>query len=74
VVECREQLDLDAYWNLDFDGSLLPAGEMPTLLYARSAWPRLKDAQEQWRLETDAMKERSRHKPQRRPHRGGVRT
>ena len=71
VVYGEDQLDTDAYWNLDFDGELLPEGAEPTLLYARIAFPTVAAAQHQFRLETDAHAERSRHKPRPRPRRGG---
>lgn len=59
-------LDPDAYWNLDFDGTLLADGEAPTLLYARVAFPTVAAAQHQFRLEQDARAERSRPRSRRR--------
>lgn len=73
IVETREELDLSAYWNLDFDGSLLGEGEPLTLLYAKVAWPTLAAAQEQFRLQEDAHRERTRHGPVRRHAAGGAR-
>lgn len=67
----RHVLDLAAYWNLDFDGELLPDDAAPTLLYAKSAFPVVASAQRQFQLEKDAQAERSRHKPRPRPRRGG---
>jgi hypothetical protein len=59
VPEHVEQvLDLDAYWNLGFDGEPLDDGE-PTLLYARVAFPSLAAAQSQFRLERDARRARN---------------
>lgn len=63
-------LDLDAYWNLGFDGEPLAAGESLTLLYAKAAFPTVAAAQKQFGLERDAQAERSRHKPRRREPRG----
>jgi hypothetical protein len=70
TVECREELDADAYWNLDFDGQPLAEGEPLTLLYDKVAWPTVAAAQEQFRLQQDALAERHRHKPRPRPQRG----
>jgi len=69
VVYGEHQLDLDAYWNLGFGGELLPDGDVPTLLYARVAFPTLAAAQAQFRLEKDAQAERSRTRPRPRPRR-----
>jgi len=66
VPEHEEQvLDLDAYWNLGFDGEPLDGGDIPTLLYARVAFPSLAAAQNQFRLERDALRARN-AKPARR--------
>ena len=64
TVECHEQIDLDAYWNLDFDGTVLPRGEMPTLLYDKVAWPTVVAAQEQFRFQ-ELAREAERQKPRR---------
>lgn len=82
VVECREELDLRAYWNLDFDGTELPltdpeTGELvndpdPTLLYARVAFPTLAAAQHQFRIEKAAREAERVHRPRPRPVRGGT--
>lgn len=60
TVQCYEQIDLDAYWNLDFDGTVLPRGEMPTLLYAKVAWPTLAAAQQQFRMQQLAQEAQQR--------------
>jgi hypothetical protein len=67
----RHVLDLDAYWNLGFDGELLPGDGEPTLLYAKVAYPTVASAQAQFRLQADAQALRSAPKPRRRPVRGG---
>jgi len=63
AVPDEEVLDADAYWNLDFDGTLLPEGADLTLLYARAAWPTLQAAQQQWRTERDALEHQRRPMP-----------
>jgi hypothetical protein len=70
TVECREEIDLGAYWNLGFDGAELPEGEAPTLLYAKVAWPTLRAAQAQFQLQQDALALQRRPKPRRRLARG----
>jgi hypothetical protein len=61
----EHHLDPDAYWNLDFDGTPLGADEPLTLLYAKVAFPALRDAQVQWQLEKDAHAERRRPRSRR---------
>lgn len=62
-VSSQEVLDLDAYWNLDFDGTPLEDGAIATLLYAKVAFTTLAAARQQFRLEQDAHAERNRPKP-----------
>lgn len=55
----RYVLDLDAYWNLGFDGEPLSMDD-PALLYAKVAFPTLAAARHQFRLERDALAARTR--------------
>jgi hypothetical protein len=46
-----EVLDIDAYWNLDYQGNLADEGDQPMCLYAKVAWPTLADAMRQFQTE-----------------------
>jgi len=70
TVQCREELDAGAYWNLGFDGEPLGEGEPLTLLYAKVAWPTVAAAQEQFRLGRDALAHRNQPRPRQRAQRG----
>jgi hypothetical protein len=75
TVWSHDELDLSAYWNLDFDGTPLGEGQQPTLLYAKVAYPTLKAALAQFDIQQAALRERHRPRPRRRPARGtGART
>ena len=70
VVECRDELDPSAYWNLDFDGTLLPAGAPLTLLYNKTAWPTYSAARKQFEDQREADLARQVAKPRPRSRRG----
>jgi hypothetical protein len=48
-----EVLDIDAYWNLDYQGQHALNDE-PMCLYAKAAWPTVAEAQRQFRMEAQA--------------------
>jgi hypothetical protein len=62
----RHVLDVDAYWNLGFDGEPLAEGAPPTLLYARVAFPTLAAARHQFQLERHALEAQRAPCPRRR--------
>jgi hypothetical protein len=66
----EDQLDPGAYWNLDFDGTSLDEDAVPTLLYAKVAYPTLRAAQAQFDIQQAALRERQRPRPRKRPVRG----